>query len=94
MNLVKSEKNEHSMHYLEIAIDKATFDAAVDKVYRKQVKNINVPGFRKGKAPKHIIETYYGKGIFFEDAINACIPEAFEAAAERKTEELIGELDD
>ena len=51
MNLVKSEKNEKSMHYLEFAIDKATFDEAVEKTYRKQVKNINVPGFRKGKAP-------------------------------------------
>ncbi|MBR2446079.1 MAG: trigger factor [Clostridia bacterium] len=80
MNLVKSEKNEHSMHYLEFAIDKATFDAAVDKVYRKQVKNINVPGFRKGKAPKSVIEKMYGQGIFFEDAINDLIPENYEAA--------------
>ncbi len=80
MNLVKSEKNEHSMHYLEFAIDKATFDAAVDKVYRKQVKNINVPGFRKGKAPKSVIEKMYGKGVFFEDAINDLIPENYEAA--------------
>jgi len=82
MNLVKSEKNEHSMHYLEFAIDKATFDAAVDKVYRKQVKNINVPGFRKGKAPKSVIEKMYGQGIFFEDAINDLIPENYEAAVE------------
>jgi len=80
MNLVKSEKNEHSMHYLEFAIDKATFDAAVDKVYRKQVKNINVPGFRKGKAPKSVIEKMYGQGVFFEDAINDLIPENYEAA--------------
>ena len=80
MNLVKSEKNEHSMHYLEFAIDKATFDAAVDKVYRKQVKNINVPGFRKGKAPKSVIEKMYGKGVFYEDAINDLIPENYEAA--------------
>ena len=80
MNLVKSEKNEHSMHYIEFAIDKATFDAAVEKVYRKQVKNINVPGFRKGKAPKSVIEKMYGQGVFFEDAINDLIPENYEAA--------------
>ena len=80
MNLVKSEKNEHSMHYIEFAIDKATFDAAVDKIYRKQVKNINVPGFRKGKAPKSVIEKMYGQGVFFEDAINDLIPENYEAA--------------
>ena len=80
MNLVKSEKNEHSMHYLEFSIDKATFDAAVDKVYRKQVKNINVPGFRKGKAPKSVIEKMYGQGVFYEDAINDLIPENYEVA--------------
>ena len=80
MNLVKSEKNEHSMHYLEFAIDKATFDAAVDKVYRKQVKNINIPGFRKGKAPKSVIEKMYGTGVFYEDAINDLIPQNYEAA--------------
>ena len=80
MNLVKSEKNENSMHYLEFAIDKATFDAAVEKVYRKQVKNINVPGFRKGKAPKSVIEKMYGVGVFYEDAINDLSPENYEAA--------------
>ena len=80
MNLVKSEKNENSMHYLEFSIDKATFDAAVEKVYRKQVKNINVPGFRKGKAPKSVIEKMYGAGVFYEDAINDLIPENYEAA--------------
>mgnify|MGYP003303559465 CR=1 FL=1 len=80
MNLVKSEKNESSMHYLEFAIDKATFDAAVEKVYRKQVKNINVPGFRKGKAPKSVIEKMYGTGVFYEDAINDLIPQNYEAA--------------
>ena len=80
MNLVKSEKNENSMHYLEFAIDKATFDAAVEKVYRKQVKNINVPGFRKGKAPKSVIEKMYGAGVFYEDAINDLIPQNYEAA--------------
>ena len=80
MNLVKSEKNEKSMHYLEFAIDKATFDAAVEKVYRKQVKNINIPGFRKGKAPKSVIEKMYGVGVFYEDAINDLIPQNYEAA--------------
>ncbi len=80
MNLVKSEKNENNMHYLEFAIDKAAFDAAVEKAYRKQVKNINVPGFRKGKAPKAVIEKMYGAGVFYEDAINDLIPENYEAA--------------
>ena len=91
MNLVKSEKNEHSMHYLEFAIDKATFDAAVDKVYRKQVKNINVPGFRKGKAPKSVIEKMYGKGVFYEDAINDLIPENYEAAVKEANITPVGQ---
>ena len=91
MNLVKSEKNEHSMHYLEIAIDKATFDAAVDKVYRKQVKNINVPGFRKGKAPKSVIEKMYGTGVFYEDAINDLIPENYEAAVKEAAITVVGQ---
>ncbi len=91
MNLVKSEKNEHSMHYLEIAIDKETFDSAVEKVYRKQVKNINVPGFRKGKAPRSVIEKMYGKGVFFEDAINDLIPENYEAAVKESGIEPVGQ---
>ncbi|MBO7295848.1 MAG: trigger factor [Clostridia bacterium] len=91
MNLVKSEKNEHSMQYLEFAIDKATFDAAVDKVYRKQVKNINVPGFRKGKAPKSVIEKMYGAGVFFEDAINDLIPENYEAAVKEAGIVVVGQ---
>ncbi len=91
MNLVKSEKNEHSMHYLEFAIDKATFDAAVDKVYRKQVKNINVPGFRKGKAPKSVIEKMYGTGVFYEDAINDLIPENYEAAVKEAGIVVVGQ---
>ena len=91
MNLVKSEKNEHSMHYLEFAIDKAIFDAAVDKVYRKQVKNINVPGFRKGKAPKSVIEKMYGQGVFFEDAINDLIPENYEAAVKEAGITVVGQ---
>ena len=91
MNLVKSEKNEHSMHYLEFAIDKATFDAVVDKVYRKQVKNINVPGFRKGKAPKSVIEKMYGTGVFYEDAINDLIPENYEAAVKEAGIVVVGQ---
>ena len=91
MNLVKSEKNEHSMHYLEFAIDKATFDAAVDKVYRKQVKNINVPGFRKGKAPKSVIEKMYGTGVFYEDAINDIIPTAYPEAIKEAELEVVGQ---
>ncbi|MBR6289949.1 MAG: trigger factor [Clostridia bacterium] len=60
--------------------DRATFDEAVTKVYRKASRNITVPGFRKGKAPRAIIEKMYGKEIFFEDAVNEIIPSAYEDA--------------
>jgi len=85
MSLTKSELIEKNKYELQFSVDKATFDAAVDKVYRKQVKSITVPGFRKGKAPKSIIEKMYGKGVFYEDAINDLIPAAYtDALAESK----------
>ena len=80
MSLTKSELIEKNQYELQFSVDKATFDAAVDKVYRKQVKSIAVPGFRKGKAPKSIIEKMYGTGVFYEDAINDLIPEHYTAA--------------
>ena len=80
MSLLKCEKTEKSAYALEFSVDKETFDAAVNKVYRQQVKNINIPGFRKGKAPRSIIERMYGKGVFYEDAANDTLPDAYEAA--------------
>ena len=77
MKLLKCEKTEKSMYELEIGVEKEVFEAAIEKVYRKQVKNINIPGFRKGKAPRAIIEKMYGKGVFFEDAINDLIPSLY-----------------
>ena len=76
MSLTKSEVIEKNRYELQFSVDKATFDAAVSAVYRKQVKNINVPGFRKGKAPRSIVEKMYGAGVFYEDAINDLIPDA------------------
>ena len=85
MSLTKSEIIEKNRYELQISVDKATFDAAVSAVYHKQVKNITVPGFRKGKAPRSIIEKMYGTGVFYEDAINDLIPAAYtEALAEAK----------
>ena len=84
MSLTKSTKLEETNKYeLEVAVDKETFSNATTKVYKKQVKNINIPGFRKGKAPKHIIEKMYGKNVFYEDAIEDTYPKALsEATAE------------
>ena len=77
---VQVEKKEHNMATLTIEVSPEEFDRAVQKVYEKQKKNIAVPGFRKGKVPRVMIEKMYGKEIFFEDAANECIPEAYENA--------------
>ena len=76
MKITKNEKT-NSLYELEIAVEKDVFEAAINKVYRKQIKNINVPGFRKGKAPRSIIEKMYGKGVFYEDAINDLLPTVY-----------------
>ena len=91
MTLLKSEKGEKSTVKIEFSIDKATFDAAVEKVYRKQVKKINVPGFRAGKAPRAIIERMYGSGVFYEDAINDLIPENYTAAVKEAGLDAVGQ---
>ena len=90
MSLIKKELTEKSGFVMEFSISKEAFAKAENEAYKKQVKSINVPGFRKGKAPKAIIEKMYGKGIFFEDAINACIPDAFEAAVKESGLEVVG----
>lgn len=77
MSLIKSTKLDEANKYeLEVNVEKEAFAAATIKAYKKQVKNINIPGFRKGKAPKHIIERMYGKGVFYDDAIEETYPSA------------------
>ena len=93
MKLNKVEKEEKSIVSLEIAVDKAAFDAACEKAYHKNVSKINVPGFRKGKAPRKIIEKMYGEGFFYEEAINICYPEAYEAALKESGTEPVGPCD-
>ena len=90
MSLIKKELTEKSGFVMEFSVSKEAFAKAENEAYKKQVKSINVPGFRKGKAPKAIIEKMYGKGIFFEDAINACIPDAFEEAVKESGLEVVG----
>ena len=91
MSLIKSEIIEKNRYELQISVDSATFNAAVSAVYRKQVKNITVPGFRKGKAPRAIIEKMYGTGVFYEDAINDLIPEAYTKAIEEAKIDAVGQ---
>lgn len=80
MTLKSTNKIETNRHQLEILIDGEQFREAIKTAYRKEGKKINVPGFRKGKAPLHIIETYYGSEVFFEDALNLLYSDAVEAA--------------
>lgn len=89
MSLQKSELIDKNQYELTFDVDRATFDAAVDKVYRRSAKKINVPGFRRGKAPRSIIEKMYGKGVFYEDAINDLIPDAYSAAAKESALEIV-----
>ena len=90
MSLIKKELTEKSGFVMEFSVSKEAYEKAEYEAYKKNVKSINVPGFRKGKAPKAIIEKMYGKGIFFEDAINACIPDAFEDAVKESGLTIVG----
>ena len=95
MSLTKKTKSKavKNQYELEISVDSETFAAAVDAAYRKNAEKINVPGFRKGKAPRALIEKMYGKGVFYEDAINACIPDAYEEAIKESKLDVVGQPD-
>lgn len=81
MSLTASKKIDTNVMELEINVPAEEFKAAVDRSYRKNAPSITIPGFRKGKAPRHMIEKMYGEGVFFEDAVNELYPAAYEAAA-------------
>lgn len=89
MALKNTNKTDTNTYELEISVDGAAFQKAIDKVYRKQVKNINIHGFRKGKAPKAVIEKMYGKEVFYDDAMQECYPEALEAAVKEANLKLV-----
>lgn len=91
MNLKSSKKLETNRYELEIEISKEDFSKAVDKAYRKNIKKISIPGFRRGKAPRAFVEKYYGENIFYEDAINSIYPEAVEEAVKEANLEVIND---
>ena len=77
---VKVEKLEHNMAKLTIEVPTEELEKAVEKVYQSQKKNISIPGFRKGKVPRTMVEKMYGAEVFYQDAANEIIPDAYEAA--------------
>ena len=89
MSLKATKKIETNRYELEIVIDGEKFRAAINDVYRKNGKKINVPGFRKGKAPLSIIEKFYGVEVFFEDALNLLYADAVEGAAKEANLKIV-----
>lgn len=86
----KVEKTENANEVkLEITIEAEKFEEAIKKVYFQSAKYINIPGFRKGKAPMNIVEKYYGKEIFYEDAFNEVAGEAYETALKENKVEAV-----
>ncbi len=88
---VQVEKLEKSMAKLTIEVSAEDFSAAMDKAYQKNRGRISLPGFRKGKAPRAMIEKMYGPSIFYEDAANIVIPDAYEAGAEESGLEIVAQ---
>ncbi len=89
---LKSVKNgEKNQSILEIQIPKEDFEAEVTRVYKKNAPKITIPGFRKGKAPRAIVEKMYGKGVFYEDALNALLPSVLDAAVKEAGIEAVSQ---
>lgn len=93
MSLKSMNKPKDNQVELEIAIDKESFDKAVEAAYRKNVAKMNIPGFRRGKAPRSVVEKMYGKGVFYDDAINALLPAAYDEAVKESGETPVGQAD-
>lgn len=83
------EKLDNGMAKLTIEVEAEKLDKAIETAYQKNKKHISIPGFRKGKAPRKMIEQMYGKEVFYEDAANELIPEAYEKALEDCTEDIV-----
>ena len=88
---VQVETLEKSMAKLTIEVSAEEFEAALDKAYKKNKSKISLPGFRKGKAPRAMIEKMYGAGVFYEDAANDLIPGAYESAAKESELEIVAQ---
>lgn len=90
MTVKGMKTNEDKTVELEITVSKEEFGAAVDAAFKRNAKKIQVPGFRRGKAPRKMIEKMYGEGVFYEEAVNNTYPAAYEAAVAEKELEIVG----
>ena len=86
---VQVEKLENNMAKLTIEVPAEELDKAIEKAYQKQKKQISIPGFRKGKVPRQMVEKMYGKEVFYEDAANELIPDAYEKAYDECGEDIV-----
>ena len=89
MALISAKEIETNVHELEVSVDAETWNNAIDQAYEKQKKNLQLPGFRKGKAPKAMIFKQYGKEAFYNDAIDIVYPDAVDAAVAEAGLELV-----
>lgn len=94
MALISKNEVKACEYKLEIEVSAADFEAAVAKVFAKKGKTIQLPGWRKGKAPRKMVENMYGKGVFYEDAVNDIAPEAIEQAAKEAELEQVAPAKD
>ena len=86
---VQVEKLEKNMAKLTVEVSAEDFEKAVNTVYNRNKKSINIPGFRKGKAPRVMIEKMYGAGVFFEDAANLLINTEYPKAAQESELDIV-----
>ena len=89
MSLKAKKEVEKNRYELEVVVDAVTFAAACEQAYKKNAKKITLPGFRKGKAPRVMIEKMYGKDFFYEDALNIVYPDAVESAIKEAELEIV-----
>jgi len=93
MGLNNANKIETNKYELEVSVDKDSFQKAVERVYRRNIGRMNVPGFRRGKAPRAYVEKIYGEGVFYEDAVNSLYPSAYEDAVKEAGIEPVDKAD-
>ena len=94
MSLKSANKVETNRVELEVEVDAVAFEDAVNKAYKKNIRRMNVPGFRKGKAPRHLVERLYGESVFYEDAVNALYPTALDEAVQASGYEYVEDMID